>query len=115
MIWSQLQNLIAQQRNFLIQTLITERNAQINAEIAAKVKEAKTFKCTFKGTTPLLFHYKINFYFSKDAIKTTAETFTYNLTFADRILEKSPKNVTGQVKENKKFPKFSYPQFFLRL
>ena len=63
MIWTQLQNLIAQQRNFLIQTLITEQSAQINAEIAAKVKEAKTFKCTFEGTTPLLFDYKIYFYF----------------------------------------------------
>ena len=63
MIWNQLQNLIAQQRNFFIQTLITEQSAQINAEIAAKVKEAKTFKCTFEGTNSLLFDYKFNFYF----------------------------------------------------
>ena len=52
MIWNQLQNLIAQQRSFLIQNLITEQSAQINAEIVAKAKEAKTFKCTFEGTIP---------------------------------------------------------------
>ena len=99
MIWNQLQNLIAQQRNFLIQTLITEQSAKINAKIAAKAKEAKNFKCTFEGMNFSLFDSKINFYFEKDAIKTTPETSTCNLTFADRILEKGPKNVTGQVKE----------------
>ena len=91
------QNLIVQRGNFLIQTLLTEQSAQINALIVAKAKSAKNFKCTYEGTNHLQLKYLMNLKFEQDAIKTTQETSTCNLTFADRILEKGPKNVTGQV------------------